>query len=285
MSGFLGGGVGYRRAHRSDLLGPDPGPEVLEIMPEHFFANPGDIDALAERFPLIFHCVGLSVGTAVTDVFGDDVTRTQLKRLRALIQRARPLFVSDHLAFTRAPNGTDLGHLCPLPCTEESFALVAERVRVWQDALEVPVALENIAHPFVWPGDTMTEPAFFRRLVDETGCGQLLDITNLLYDARNFARLHGRARDVPSAAQALMRQYPLAAVWALHLAGGARTDRDHFWSDTHDHPIDEEAFALAGTLKGRAPVMAVIVERDRRLPPLAELLAEARRAADLLRGS
>jgi uncharacterized protein (UPF0276 family) len=259
--------------HRASLLGPGPGPDVLEIMPEHFFAHPEDIDALADRYPLIFHCVGLSVGTAVDDVLGDEVTRTQLERLRRLIQRARPLFISDHLAFTRAPNGTDLGHLCPLPCTEESFALVAERVRVWQDTLEIPVALENIAHPFVWPNDTMSEPAFFRRLVEQTGCGQLLDVTNLLYDAHNFG----------ADPAALMRQYPLAAVWALHLAGGVQSERDRFWSDTHDHPIADEVFALLPPLRGRAPVTAVIVERDRRLPPLDELLAEARRAAALLR--
>lgn len=275
MTRFLGGGVSYRRAHRAALLGPEPGPEVLEIMPEHFFAHPEDLDALAERYPLIFHCVGLSVGTAVDDLLGDEVTRTHLRRLRQLIERARPLFVSDHLAFTRAPNGTDLGHLCPLPCTEESFGLVAERVRVWQDALEVPLALENIAHPFVWPDQAMTEGDFFHRLVEETGCGQVLDVTNLLYDARNFG---------PSP-EALLGQYPLQAVWAAHLAGGVRGENDAFWNDTHDHPVDEEAYAVLAALPARTPLSAVIIERDRWLPPLPELLAEARRAAAIVRGT
>jgi uncharacterized protein (UPF0276 family) len=274
MSGaFLGAGVGYRRAHRAALLGPDPGPDLLEVMPEHFYAHPEELDALADRYPLAFHCVGLSIGTAVDDVRGDEVTRAQLERLRLLIRRVGPLFLSDHLAFTRAPNGTDLGHLCPLPCNEESFALVAGRLSVWQDVLEVPIALENIAHPFIWPGDTMSEATFFQRLVEETGCGLHLDVTNLLYDARNFGR----------EPEALLMDHPLESAWALHLAGGTHSARDRFWLDTHDQPIDEDAFALLPPLRGVAPLRAAIVERDRRLPPLAELLAEARRAAELLR--
>jgi len=271
--GFVGAGIGYRRVHRAALLGPEPGPDLLEIMPEHFYAHPEELDALAERYPLVFHCVGLSIGTAVDDLHGDEVTRAQLGRLRPLIERVKPLFLSDHLAFTRAPNGIDLGHLCPLPCTEESYALVAERLHVWQDELEVPIALENIAHPFIWPGDTMSEATFFQRLAEQTGCGLHLDVTNLLFDARNFGR----------EPEALLNDYPLESAWAVHLAGGVHSARDRFWTDTHDQPIEEEVFSLLRVLRGVAPLRAAIVERDRRLPPLADLLAEARRAADLLR--
>jgi uncharacterized protein len=272
---FLGGGIGYRRAHRKELLDSQAGPAVLEIMPEHFYGAPGELDALADRYPIIFHCVGLSVGTAVGDPAGDASTRAQLARLVPLLRRARPLFVSDHLAFTRAPDGTDLGHLCPFPCTEEMLAMVTTRVRIWQDVLDVPIALENIAHPFVWPGNTMTEATFFRRLVEATGCGLLLDVTNLLYDARNFG-------SEPQAVS-MLDEFPLEAAWAVHLAGGKQDLRDRFWNDTHDGPIDEETLALLPRLRARAPLRAAIVEWDRRLPSLASLLAEARRAADLLR--
>ena len=58
-------------------------------MPEHFFAHPGEIDALAERYPLVFHCVGLSVGTAVADVAGDEVTRAHLGRAAGARARGR----------------------------------------------------------------------------------------------------------------------------------------------------------------------------------------------------
>src|SRR5207244_8920141 len=125
---------------------------------------------------------------------------------------------------------------------------------------------------FIWPGDTMSEAAFFARLGEDTGCRLHLDVTNVLYDARNFGR----------APRALLAEYPLEMALALHLAGGAHSSRDRFWNDTHDHPVEDEAYELLAVLRGRAALQAAIVERDRRLPPLAELVAEAQRAAAIL---
>jgi uncharacterized protein (UPF0276 family) len=275
MNRFLGGGVAYRRAHRAALLGPGPGPEVLEVAPEHFYAHPDELDGLAERYPLLFHCGGLSIGTAVTDVRGDELTRAHLRRIRALVRRVEPRFLSDHLAFTRAPNGVDLGHLCPLPYNAESLDLVIARVCAWQEELELPIALENIAHPFAWPSNTMSAATFLAHLAAETGCGVVLDVTNVLYDARNFGRIP----------ESLLREYPLDQAWSVHLAGGVHSSRDRFWNDTHDQPIEDEAFGLLSLLRERAGLQAAIVERDRRLPALEDLLAEARRAADIVRSA
>jgi hypothetical protein len=274
-AGFVGGGIGYRRAHRTALLGAGPRPAVLEVMVEHFFADPQALDALGAVYPLVFHAVGLSIGTAVADPRGDDVARQHIERVRALVGRARPLYVSDHLAFTRSPDGVDLGHLCPLPLTEAALALVSARVRLWQDALGVPMVLENIAHPFRWPEASFTEAEMLRRLTAETGCGVLLDLTNLVHDARNFG---GDAR-------AMLDELPLGSVRGVHLAGGFASAADRFWVDSHDRPVDEEALALLPALRGRAPVQAIIVERDRRLPALAELCAEAARAAGAFVGT
>jgi uncharacterized protein (UPF0276 family) len=267
--------VSFRRRHRAALLAAERGPAVLEVVPEHFFAAPGELDALAARYPLVFHAIGLSVGTASADPLGDAVTRAQLARIAGLVGRARPAMVSDHFAFTRSPDGRDLGHLCPLPCTEETLALVSRRVRLWQDALGVPIALENIAHPFLWQGCEMTEPELLGRLVQATGCGLLLDLTNLLYDARNFGFDAGAA----------LQAYPLEAVWAVHLAGGERRQSDGFWVDSHSRALDVDALALLRLLRGRAPLRTVVIERDRLVPAPQALWDEAARAADVWRAA
>ena len=64
------------------------------------------------------------------------------------------------------------------------------------------IALENIAAPFSVPGNELTEAEFLSALVDRTGCGVLLDLTNLLYNARN------EGRDPCE----LVSEYPLEAV-------------------------------------------------------------------------
>jgi uncharacterized protein len=174
--------VGYQPLWHPQLLSedlpPEHRPEALQIVPDHFFARPQAIEALAERYPLLLHDVGCSVASGGPD-------RQRLERLVELVERARPVAFTDHLAMTRAPSGQiELGHLCPCWYTEETLQVVVDGVRRLQDALSLPVALENIATPFVLPG-AMPEAEFWARLVESTGCGLLLDVTNVLLDARN----------------------------------------------------------------------------------------------------
>ena len=257
-------GIGYRRAHRDALLAHEP--LVLEVMPDHFFADPDAIAPLAARHSIVMHDVGLSVATA-----GDPShARARLRRIRELADRGRPMLFSDHLAITRAPDGTDLGHLAPIWLVPEVLDLVCDRVSALQDTLGVPVALENISTPFALPGGTMTEPEFFTRLVERTGCGMLLDVTNVLIDARNGG-FDPRAR---------VREYPLEAVRQIHLAGGAR-DR-HGWVDSHSEPVEDESFALLTELRrARDSLVAIIIERDSKLGSLQALVAEAERARNI----
>jgi hypothetical protein len=266
VTDVLGAGIGFRRPHRDGLLRARaedrPRPDVLEVIPGHFFASPAAIEPLAAAYPLVFHEVCLSLGTAGAN----DLDRKLVQRVRELVELARPRLVSDHLALTRSPSGTDVGHLCPMPYSEESLALVCDRVRALQDVLRVPVALENIATPFVLGGADMSEPEFFTRLVEKTGCGLLLDLTNLALNAKN----HGYD------AFDRLGEYPLASVWQVHVAGGVR--EGEWWVDTHSEPVDVASLELLVALRGRAPLRAIVVERDDKLPDLDTLVDEAKSA-------
>ena len=259
-------GIGYRTVHRRALLAGEAVPEVLEVMPDHFFAQPDAITALADICPLVMHDVGMSVGTAGPDE--DD----RLQRIKALVDRARPRWFSDHLCLSRGPNGTDLGHLGPLWYTESLLARVVERVKRWQDVLGVPIALENITAPFVIGGADFTEPAFMQAVVDATGCGVLLDLTNLWINAQN-----GGFDPV-----ARLAEYPLDAVVQVHLAGGFA--RGEWWIDSHTQPVDPMSYGLLAALRERAPVECIIIERDDEIPALPALLAEAEQAGRIWRG-
>jgi uncharacterized protein (UPF0276 family) len=260
-------GIGYRQPHRDALLTGEPRDIVLEIVPDHFFGEPAAIEPLAARYSLVFHDVALSIATD-----GDGaLARARLARLRELVARARPVLFSDHLALTRGPSGIDLGHLAPVWLVPEVLDLVVDRVRAVQDVLGVPIALENISTPFAIPGAMMSEPEFFARLVDRTGCGMLLDLTNVLIDSRN----HGFDPLVR------VREYPLTAVRQIHLAGGHR-GRDQIWVDSHSRPVDDASYALLGEIaRSRLPVVTIVVERDHHLDSLDALIAEARRGADV----
>jgi uncharacterized protein (UPF0276 family) len=259
-------GIGYRKVHFDALLRAEgeTRPDVLEVIPDHFFGDQAGLEQLASRYAIVLHDVGLSIGTAGAP---SGEVRARTIRIKEVARVAKPILFSDHLAITRSPSGVDLGHLAPVWRTKETLDLVADRVRALEDALGVGVALENIAAPFEIPGAEMTEPEFFARLVDRTGCGMLLDVANIVVNARNFG----------FDAAAHIAAYPLSAVKQIHLAGGVV--HKGFWVDSHSAPVEEECYRLLRTVKARAvDLEAIIVERDEKIPDLGELTREAKRA-------
>jgi hypothetical protein len=77
-----------------------------------------------------------------------------------------------------------------------------------------------------------------------------------------------------------LESLPLERVVEAHLAGGVL--RDGEYADTHTRPVPEESWSLLEWLASRAPLRAVIIERDDDLPPFPDLLAEVRRAQEIL---
>jgi len=263
---WLGVGLSYRRRYRQALLecSSAEGPEVLEIIPDHFFANPDDLKALAERYPIIFHELGISPPTAFAQEEGlaSAYREARLHRILELFEYVTPHYFTEHLAITHAPDGTALGHLAPIWYTEAWLEQLTQRILSLKSLLGVPIALENIAAPFEVPHADMDEGTFLTRLVQETGCGLLLDITNLLYTSRNFG-FEPKER---------LQKYPLDAVWLVHLAGGV--EKEGQWIDTHSQAVEEASFALLDAISSKIQPAAVFIERDGNMPPFHSLREE-----------
>ena len=266
---FIGAGLSYRACYRDQLLASTSEISVLEIIPQHFFADPGSIDELAERFTLVFHDTDLPIATLGSDKTFFDA---RLQRLGELVDRAKPQYLSTHLALTGSPLGVDLGHLAPLWFTEELLQHMSTRISETQSRLQIPIALENLAG-FSIPECEMSESEFLSALCGQTQCGVLLDLTNLLINARNS--------DLDPVSQ--MYDYPLGSVMQIHLAGGKKR-QDH-WIDSHSSSVDPDSFALLSALREHASPRAIIVERDQNFPEFSELVAEASRAESIWRGS
>jgi uncharacterized protein (UPF0276 family) len=166
--------------------------------------------------------------------------------------------VSEHVAFVRA-GGREAGHLLPVPRTGEALDVLTTNVRRMRAELDVPLALEPIATLFDWPDDHYTEGDFLTELLDRTGALLLLDVANVYANAVN------RGQD-PAAELA---RFPLDRVAYVHVAGGVR--HDGFYHDSHTAPVPAEVVELLGLLDRPVPVM---LERDGRYPPAAELAAE-----------
>ena len=266
---FLGAGLSFRPAWRWEVVRHRGELGAVECIPDDVAGPSGlrDLLLIRDAVPMLLHGIGLSLGSA------EGLDPARLGHLARIVEAVRPPWFSEHIAFTRA-GGLEIGHLMPLPFTREAVATVARNVAVLKRAIPgVPIALENIAYTFTHPDSEMAEADFVRAVLDEADVHLLLDLENVHANSRN----HGY--DPIAHLQSL----PLERVVEVHLAGGVV--RDGEYADTHTRPVPEESWTLLEWLAPRADMKAVIIERDDDLPPFRELLAEVRRAGDILRGT
>ncbi|CAM5608239.1 hypothetical protein SDIAM26S_00689 [Streptomyces diastaticus subsp. diastaticus] len=263
----LGTGIGWRPAI-AEAVEAMAGIEWVEVVAENICPGhlPDSLRRLRERgVAVVPHGVGLGLGGA---------ERPDPVRLAALAERAQALgapLVTEHIAFVRAGGERtasprlEAGHLLPVPRTREALAVLCENVRIAQDQLPVPLAVENIAALFSWPDEELTEGQFLHELADRTGVRLLIDVANLHTNHVNLG-------EDPSAA---LDALPLEALAYVHVAGGF--ERDGVWHDSHAHPVPEPVLAVLAELASRVRPPGVLLERDERFPSAAELAAEVAR--------
>ncbi|ANP50197.1 uncharacterized protein (UPF0276 family) [Streptomyces griseochromogenes] len=260
----LGTGIGWR-PEIADAVERMPGIDWVEVVAENVCPGhlPDSLLRLLERgVTVIPHGVSLGLGGA---------DRPDEGRLAALAERAEALgapLVTEHIAFVRAGGALtasprlEAGHLLPVPRTRDALDVLCENVRIAQDALPVPLALENIAALFSWPGEELTEGQFLAELVERTGVRLLIDVANLHTNHVN------RAEDPAEALAAL----PLEALAYVHVAGGF--ERDGVWHDSHAHPVPRPVLDILTDLASRVAPPGVLLERDEDFPEPAELERE-----------
>ncbi|MFF3763531.1 DUF692 domain-containing protein [Streptomyces sp. NPDC001922] len=266
----LGTGIGWR-PEIAGTVAELPGLDWVEVVAENICPGhlPEPLQRLRERGTTIVpHGVSLGLGGA---------DRPDPGRLAALAERAEALgapLVTEHIAFVRAGGlltaspELEAGHLLPVPRTREALDVLCENVRIAQDALPVPLALENIAALIAWPGEELTEGQFLSELVERTGVRLLIDVANLHTNHVN------RGEDPAAALDGL----PVDAIAYVHVAGGV--EKDGVWHDSHAHPVTEPVLEVLADLCSRTEPPGVLLERDEDFPPPGELEAEL----DTIRG-
>ncbi|MBV8035705.1 MAG: DUF692 domain-containing protein [Pelomonas sp.] len=265
-------GVGWRQPHYEALLAQRPALGFIEVHSENFFADGGVALAVLEAgraaYPVSLHGVGLGLGSAV------GLDDWHLERLARLVERVQPAWVSDHACFARVGSGLHAADLLPIPFNDESLALLARHVDAVQQRLGRPMLVENISAYVGWGGDTLAEPEFFNELTRRSGCGLLLDVNNLVVNARNAG--HGPE----AAAREAMRWVDAirpGSVGEMHLAGHCERE-DGLVIDDHGSRVRDEVWRVHAHAIARFGPTPTLIEWDQDLPELHVLLAEAERA-------
>ena len=260
-------GIGLRPPHVAHVLEHRPAVPFFELHSENLFCAGGALwdafDALRRDYPVSLHGVGLSLGSA------DPLDSAHLAALRALVERAEPALVSEHLCWG-AVAGRHYNDLLPLPCTEEALELMVARVGQLQDALGRRVLVENVSSYIHFTHSTLREWEFLAALAARSGCGLLLDVNNVHVNSVN----HGFD------AQRYIDGIPAAAVGELHLAGFTRKEGlgGALLIDSHNRRVDAAVWALYDYTLARIGAQPTLIEWDQDLPDFAVLEDEARLA-------
>lgn len=266
---FTGFGLGLRKEHHQDFLGAEQPVDFVEIISENFMACGGrplrTLDAVRERHPVAMHGVSMSLGSP------EGLDPDYLAELKLLADRVDPLWVSDHLCWTRV-NGFATHDLLPLPYTDEALETCVNNINRAHDVLERPLLIENPSSYVTFAESTMSEWHFLAALVRETGCYLLLDVNNVYVSSFN----HGFDP------YAFLAAIPADRVRQIHLAGHS-AGPSGMLIDTHDAPVCPEVWQLYEAAIERFGPCATMIERDDAIPPLPELLAELEMAHGLAR--
>lgn len=254
-----GFGLGLRPKHYNDFLTREIAVDFVEIISENFMVAGGRplhvLDAVRERHPVAMHGVSMSIGSA------GGLNPDYLKRLKSLVARVKPLWVSDHLCWTGV-DGFNSHDLLPIPYTEEALEIVCRNVAFAQDFLEGPLLIENPSSYVRFKDETMPEWNFLKELCARTGCYLLLDLNNIHVSGAN----HGFDP------HAFLAGIPLDRVLQIHLAGPS--EGDGILIDTHDHDVPAPVWTLFEAISQRVGLVATMIERDDNIPSVDELLSE-----------
>lgn len=267
-------GLGWRPELGPGILTRLDRIDVVEVIVDDYFDKPASqvraLRTLAAQVPVMLHGVSQGLAsTAPTDA-------RRVDRVARVVNMVEPESWSEHLAFVRG-GGCEIGHLAAPPRNDSTIEGTCRNIEQARRIVGSRPMMENIATLIHPPGSDIAETAWLRAIIDQSGCGLLLDLHNLHANAANFGY----------DARAALDELPCERVTTVHIAGGRRTRHGRILDD-HLHETPDEVYTLLTALARKVEQpLTVILERDGHYPRMDQLLselAEARKALAAGRG-
>lgn len=268
-------GVGLRHEHYSAaLIQPSSSVDFVEIHAENFFAEGGAasrlLEQIGESYAVSIHGTAMGLGSA------QGVNSGYLKAFANLVDRVNPVLVSDHACFTWGQLDSlpvHAGDLLPLQFDRATLAVLCDNIDRVQQLLGRQLLIENIVTYLPAARSEFSETEFLTRMVEQTQCGLLVDLNNILVNLHNFSGGNPLAQ-----ACLWLSELPAQAVKELHLAGSSPVAPGMLVVDDHGQSVSDDCWALFHEAHERFPTAATLIEWDNNLPAWPELLQEAEQA-------
>ncbi|KFF19596.1 DUF692 family multinuclear iron-containing protein [Chryseobacterium sp. JM1] len=176
-----------------------------------------------------------------------------LKKLKEEVKRRKYNHITEHFGFMNTENFHQ-GVPLPVPLLPKTLQIGKDRLSRLQDAVEIPVGVENLAFSFSMD-DVKEQGEFLDRLVEDIDGFLILDLHNIYCQSCNFKV------DMME----IINLYPLEKVNEIHLSGGSWQESAYgkkpVRRDTHDDRIPEEILNLLPEVLIQCHPEYVIIER------------------------
>lgn len=218
--------------------------------------RPAMLEAIGAGTPICVEARGLSIGQAAP------LDPADVRRLAALVRRSAPGLVS--LASDRGGAAHFDRDAAP------SVMRIATEIDAVQCTLGRPILFEGP----VLGREIEDETARLAELAVRSGCGLLLDVTDLVLRAAHHC----------VEAEAYLESYPLHLVGKIHLTAHPlqRTGRMRSYFEAHAAEIVRESWDLYRAIIARTGPLPTLIDCAAETPDWARLSAEVARADAIL---
>lgn len=254
-------GLGLRHDLADELLERKPASiGWLEIHPENYIERGGRYEEILlgarRQWPLVTH--GLTNCLGSLSPFDPDY----MQSLGEFLVELDVPWHSEHLCLGNVSDRF-FHDLLPLPFTDEASEVAAQRLNELRDAIDRPLALENVSYYAPQGADGLAEADFVVEVLERTDAKLLLDVNNVFVNSRNFG----------FDPRAYIDRIPPDRVVQIHVAGHQVRD-DGLRIDTHGEPVPDDVYELLDYALRKVGAVPILLERDNDIPPLDVLLAE-----------
>ena len=265
-------GIGLKPEFFSELVNYNQPGLWFEVHAENYLINGGPrletLIKIAQTTPISIHGVGASLGSPVP------ISNDHLQRIKRLCELVPLASFSEHIAWSGF-EGNYFNNLMPAPLTKASVKFTSDNINRLQDVIQRPILVENPSN-YIELMSELDEAEFLMQLVNNTGCGLLLDVNNLFISGNNINI------DVPAYIETLDKD----VIGEIHIAGHTVDPNiSGLLIDSHDAPVSTSVWELLNSVLLKTGPKPVLIERDSNLPPLPELMAERDFASQIIQSS
>lgn len=230
--------------------------EVLEWSFDTFYntKEPDWLNELLNFYSENNRLIGHGVYYSLFDARWTERQEIWLKKLKEEFHKRKYNHITEHFGFMNTEN---FHQGVPLPVSLHSKTLEIGKDRLYrlQDAVQVPVGIENLAFSFS-TNDVMEQGIFLDKLTEDIDGFLILDLHNIYCQSCNFE----------VEIQEIIKLYPLDKVKEIHLSGGSWQEsiygKKSIRRDTHDDSIPEEIlYILPSVLSQCKNLEYIIIER------------------------